>query len=54
MEVAGLNRYCGVDWAEGHHDIAIADTDGKLLAKRRIADNPTGFAELTSDTGRRR
>jgi transposase len=46
MEVAGLNRYCGIDWAEGHHDIAIIDNDGKLVAKRRIADNPTGFAEL--------
>ncbi len=42
-----MNRYCGVDWAEGHHDIAITDTGGKLVAKRRIADDPTGFAELT-------
>lgn len=43
-----MNRYCGVDWAEGHHDIAIIDTEGKLVAKRRIADDPTGFAELTA------
>ena len=42
-----MNRYCGVDWAEGHHDVAITDTEGKLVAKRRIADDPTGFAELT-------
>ncbi len=42
-----LNRFCGVDWAEGHHDIAIVDQDGTLLAKKRIADDPTGFAELT-------
>ncbi|BDT92473.1 hypothetical protein IFM12275_24490 [Nocardia sputorum] len=46
MEV-GLNRYCGIDWAEGHHDIAIIDGDGKLVSKKRIADDPTGFAELT-------
>ncbi|WP_156425980.1 IS110 family RNA-guided transposase [Nocardia jinanensis] len=43
-----------MDWAEGHHDVAIVDRDGRLLAKKRIADNPTGFAELTqllADTG---
>ena len=27
---------CGIDWAQDHHDIAIVDTDGQLLAKRRI------------------
>ncbi|MGF6889565.1 transposase [Nocardia sp. GAS34] len=42
-----LNRFCGVDWAEGHHDIAIVDHDGTLVTKKRIADDPTGFAELT-------
>ena len=42
-----MNNFCGVDWAEGHHDIAIVDSDGTLVAKKRIADNPTGFAELT-------
>ncbi|MEU7767438.1 transposase [Nocardia sp. NPDC049190] len=39
MEV-GLNRHCGIDWAEGHHDIAIVDSDGKLVSKKRIDDNP--------------
>jgi hypothetical protein len=42
-----LNRFCGIDWAEGHHDVAIVDTDGKLMANKRITDDPTGFAELT-------
>ncbi|MEU2036696.1 IS110 family transposase [Nocardia amamiensis] len=42
-----MNNYCGVDWAEGHHDIAIVDSSGKLVAKKRIDDNPTGFTELT-------
>ncbi|WP_405166510.1 IS110 family transposase [Nocardia sp. NBC_01499] len=41
-----MNRYCGIDWAEGHHDIAVVDRDGVLVAKKRIADDPTGFAEL--------
>jgi transposase len=44
---AGLRRYCGIDWAERHHDIAIVDHDGTLVAKKRISDDPTGFAELT-------
>ncbi|MFJ9371687.1 IS110 family transposase [Nocardia sp. NPDC101769] len=42
-----MRRYCGIDWAEGHHDIAIIDDDGKLVSKRRIADDPTGLADLT-------
>ena len=47
MEVAGLNCYCGIDWAEGHHDVAIIDGDGKLVAKKRIGDDPAGFTALT-------
>jgi hypothetical protein len=38
--------FCGLDWAEGHHDLALVDQDGKLIAKRRITDNAQGFAEL--------
>jgi len=37
---------CGIDWAED--DIAIVDTDGQLLAKRRIPESVAGFAELTA------
>lgn len=43
-----MHRYCGIDWAEGHHDIAIIDRDGKLVSKKRIGDDPNGFAELTA------
>ena len=39
---------CGIDWAQDHHDIAIVDTDGRLLAKRRISESIAGFAELTA------
>ena len=39
--------YCGIDWAEGHHDIALVDDEGKLIAKRRINENLEGLAELT-------
>ena len=40
--------YCGIDWAEGHHDIALIDGDGMLVAKRRISESIEGFAELTA------
>ena len=42
-----MNCYCGIDWAEGHHDVAIVGDDGKLVAKRHIGDDPGGFTELT-------
>jgi hypothetical protein len=34
--------YCGIDWAEGHHDIALVDDEGKLVAKRRINESLEG------------
>jgi hypothetical protein len=40
--------YCGIDWAEGHHDIALVDGDGKLIAKRRITESLDGVTELTT------
>jgi transposase len=39
--------FCGIDWAERHHDIALVDQGGALGAKRRIPDDPGGFAALT-------
>jgi transposase len=40
--------YCGIDWAEAHHDVAVIDEHGRLLAKRRIRDDLGGFTELTA------
>jgi transposase len=40
--------FCGIDWAERHHDVALLDGEGKLVAKRRIADSADGFAQLTT------
>ena len=40
--------YCGIDWAEGHHDIALVDDEGKLIGKRRIHESLDGLAELTA------
>jgi transposase len=41
-----MDVYCGIDWAEDHHDIALADRDGQLLARRRISDDAAGLAGL--------
>jgi transposase len=38
--------WCGIDWAERHHDVALVDDDGKLIAKRRIGDDLSGFTAL--------
>jgi transposase len=37
---------CGIDWAEGHHDVAVMDAAGAVLAKARIETGVAGFTEL--------
>jgi transposase len=41
-----LDVFCGIDWAEDHHDIALVDRDGGLLARLRIGDDAAGLAAL--------
>jgi transposase len=41
-----LDVFCGIDWAEDHHDIALVDRDGGLLARLRISDDAAGLARL--------
>ncbi len=46
--------YCGIDWAESHHDVAVINNAGELLAKRRITDDAEGYrilADLLADHG---
>lgn len=38
--------WCGIDWAEHHHDIALVDDGGKLITKLHIDDDAAGFARL--------
>lgn len=45
---------CGIDWAEGHYDIALVDADGRLVDKARFDDSVEGFAtfvELLATAG---
>ncbi|MBH5146840.1 MULTISPECIES: IS110 family transposase [Rhodococcus] len=41
-----MKLFCGIDWAERHHDVAIVDGDGLLVAKLRIDDSAEGFGQL--------
>jgi transposase len=49
-----LTITCGIDWAENHHDVALVDESGKLVAKRRISDDAEGYRrllDLLAETG---
>ncbi|HEV2258789.1 MAG TPA: IS110 family transposase [Streptosporangiaceae bacterium] len=41
-----MDVFCGIDWAEDHHDVALVDRDGQLLARQRISDDAAGLARL--------
>jgi transposase len=38
--------FCGIDWAEGRHDITLVNRDGKMLARCRISDDAAGLTAL--------
>ncbi|MFI6473254.1 IS110 family transposase [Streptomyces sp. NPDC050516] len=38
--------YCGIDWAEHTHDVALVNDAGELLAKRHITDDAAGYKIL--------
>ncbi len=37
---------CGIDWSERHHDIALVDAEGRVLARARVSDDLAGFGQL--------
>jgi predicted NBD/HSP70 family sugar kinase len=41
-----VRAFCGIDWASDHHDIAIVDETGSLLARARIDDSAEGLDQL--------
>lgn len=41
-----LTVFCGIDWAERHHDVAPVDEVGTPLAKARITDDAAGYHQL--------
>ena len=46
MDGGRLKVYCGIDWAEQHHDVALVDETGKVIAQRRITETISGYQEL--------
>lgn len=39
--------FCGIDWAEHHHhDVAVVDDTGALVAKARITNDAVGLRAL--------
>ena len=38
--------YCGIDWATEHHDVAVIDADGRVVARRRVDNDAAGFAQM--------
>ena len=46
--------FCGIDWSDDHHDIAVVDADGRIVVTERIGNDLVGFArlvELLADAG---
>ena len=41
-----MGLYCGIDWATAHHDVAVVDDDGRVVARGRVGNDAAGFAQL--------
>ena len=41
-----MDVFCGIDWAEGHHDVALVDAAGTVVARQRVSDDAAGLAAL--------
>ena len=38
--------FCGIDWATEHHDVAVVDDNGSVVARGRVSNDAAGFARL--------
>jgi transposase len=41
-----MTIYCGIDWADRHHDVAIVNDAGTVLATRRVGESAAGVTAL--------
>ena len=41
-----MRLWCGIDWAEHHHDVSVVDETGRQRARLRIEDTAAGFGQL--------
>ena len=38
--------FCGIDWATEHHDVAVVDGNGRVVARGRVSNDAAGFAQM--------
>jgi hypothetical protein len=43
-----MRLWCGIDWAENHHDISVVDENGSQQVRLQIEDTAAGFGQLMS------
>jgi transposase len=41
-----LPLFCGIDWATDHHDVAVVDEGGHVVARGRVGNDAAGLAQL--------
>ena len=41
-----MQLWCGIDWAERHHDVSVVDESGTQRVRMRIEDTAAGFSQL--------
>jgi transposase len=41
-----LALFCGIDWATDHHDVAVVDDNGRVVARGRVGNDAAGLAQL--------
>ena len=41
-----MGLFCGIDWATEHHDVAVVDDDGRVVARGRVSNDAAGFTRL--------
>lgn len=41
-----MGLFCGIDWAEKHHDVAVVDEAGKVVSRLRVSNDAAGFTAL--------
>jgi hypothetical protein len=41
-------KFCGIDWANDHHDALCIDEQGRQLGSIRVAHSPEGLTRLDS------
>ena len=41
-----MGLFCGIDWATAHHDVAVVNDDGRVVARARVGNDAAGFAQL--------